>query len=140
MKSGIYRIRNLINEKIYIGSAVDFVVRWRVHLHQLRRGIHHSKYLQNSWNKHGKKKFVFEIIEIIEDKTKLLEREQFYLDTLTPYNSEIGYNICRTAGSTLGIIVSEEARLNISKGRKGKLCGKQNPNYGKRGKNSIWLR
>ena len=31
--------------------------------------------------------------------------------------------------------------MNIEKtslGRKGKLCGKSNPNYGKRGSNSIW--
>jgi group I intron endonuclease len=135
---GIYQIRNLINNKIYIGSAVDINQRWGVHLHQLKNGIHHSSHLQRSWIKNGEQNFILEILEEIDNVNNLLIREQFYFDTIKPWNRFIGYNICKVAGSTLGIKFTDEAKNNISIGRKGKLCGTENPNYGKRGKNSIW--
>ena len=36
MKSGIYKIRNLVNGKIYVGSAVDFDKRKREHFNLLK--------------------------------------------------------------------------------------------------------
>ncbi len=138
MNSGIYQIRNLINDKIYIGSAVDIQSRWYCHTSQLNNNLHHNTHLQKSWNKYGSQSFVFEILESVHDKNDLITREQFYFDKLTPFDIAIGYNICKIAGSSLGRIVTDEHRKNISLGRKGKLCGKDNPNYGKRGTDSIW--
>jgi len=97
MKSGIYKITNLITNQFYIGSAVCFRKRKVEHFSALKRNSHINKHLQNSFNKHGESNFIFEILEIVEDKTKLIEREQHYLDTLKPH-----YNICKTAGNTLG--------------------------------------
>ena len=113
--SGVYQIRNAINDKIYIGSAVNIQKRWREHISALKKNKHHSRYLQRSWNKYGEKNFEFVILEECEPvKETLLEREQFYLDTLS---SE--YNISPTAGSRLGAISSEETCKKISLAKMG---------------------
>jgi len=48
LKSGIYKITNIANNKCYIGSAVNITARFATHRHQLRNEKHHSKYLQRS--------------------------------------------------------------------------------------------
>ena len=84
-KSGIYRIRNLTNNKFYIGSAVNLNKRKNQHFHYLRNNKHHNKPLQNSWNKHGSDVFKFTILcncEIIELKLKGRYERKRYLRTL----------------------------------------------------------
>ena len=68
-KSGIYQIKNLNNGKAYIGSTFCFKIRYKQHLDSLRKGTHHSKYLQASFNKHGSDAFVFEVLEVVEGDT-----------------------------------------------------------------------
>ena len=86
MKIGIYRIRNLINNKVYIGSTKNMKVRWAKHKALLRHNKHQNTHLQSAWNKYGEDAFVFEVIE--ECKTEdLISREQFFIDSLNPdYN------------------------------------------------------
>ena len=112
--SVIYKIRNKINNKIYVGSAINFKNRVKVHKHRLRNNIHHSPRLQNSWNKHGGENFLFEVLEICE-KDNLINREQYYIDLLNPW-----FNICKIAGSSLGVKHTDEAKLNMSKAQIGK--------------------
>lgn len=102
--SGIYQIiSNLKKDRIYIGSAINFYQRKHIHLSQLKNNRHHSKKLQNHFNKYGEKDLEFSILE--ECPTELLiEKEQMYIDTLNPY-----FNISKTAGSTLGLRCSEES-------------------------------
>jgi len=57
----------------------------------------------------------FSIIEIVESKYDLLKREQFYIDLLKPT-----INICKIAGSSLGLKRSDEFKLKISLSKKGK--------------------
>lgn len=102
--SGIYKIEHISTGRIYIGSAVKIIRRWQEHKSELLRGIHGNKRLQNSWNKHGEQAFKLEVVEKCEC-SKLIEREQFYIDTLNPY-----YNIARIAGSTLGYRHTEETK------------------------------
>lgn len=94
----IYCITNKITGKRYIGSALNFYSRKRCHLSYLRRGIHHSPYLQRSWNKYKEENFDFIILEIVENKEDLIPREQWWID-----NSPSQYNACKIAGSSLGI-------------------------------------
>lgn len=47
-KSGIYRIINVINNKFYIGSAINLRKRRNTHFEQLNNNKHHSIYLQIS--------------------------------------------------------------------------------------------
>tara|TARA_Y100000310_G_scaffold230046_1_gene232475 strand:- start:451 stop:654 length:204 start_codon:yes stop_codon:yes gene_type:complete len=41
VQSGIYEIRNSVNDKIYIGSSIDIEQRWYDHKRKLRNGNHH---------------------------------------------------------------------------------------------------
>lgn len=97
LKSGIYEIVNTLNGKRYIGSSQSMKRRWDSHKYNLKYNKHHSKYLQNSWNKYGEDCFKFNILEYCEVE-KLLEREQFYLDTLKPR-----YNCSPTAKNCKGV-------------------------------------
>jgi len=131
---GIYMIINLINKKIYIGSTGrNFKIRECEHFSELKRGIHYSKHLQRSYNIHGKDNFKFIIIEIIEDTSILLEREQYYIDFYKSYKSSNGYNILPVAGSRLGFKagkMSDATKIKLRLAQQGKYCGKNNPMYG----------
>ena len=125
---GVYKIINIINGKIYVGSASSkggFRKRWNEHRSALKNNQHHSKHLQSAWNKYGENSFIFEIIEIVIDVNLILEREQHYLDLLKPE-----YNICKIAGNTLGIKLSDEHKKKISDIAKLRI-GDKNPFYGK---------
>lgn len=104
MKSGIYKIINIITGDIYIGSSINLKERQRRHSKDLRRNQHHAVYLQRAVNKYGISNFKFIIIEYCEQE-QLLIREQHYLDTLLPV-----YNTAKIAGSVLGVKQSEEAK------------------------------
>ena len=63
MKSGIYQILNKLNNKIYVGSAVNLSNRWSTHKCKLKQNKHGSPILQNAWNKYGEDAFKFEVLE-----------------------------------------------------------------------------
>jgi group I intron endonuclease len=113
--SGIYQIRNTLNGKIYVGSAVSIAARWRVHLCQLRSGDHHSVKLQRSWNKHGESAFAFEVLELVPNKLDLISIEQHHLNRTQSFDPKFGYNVSPTAGSSLGTKASDETRRKQSK-------------------------
>jgi group I intron endonuclease len=93
MTSGIYQIKNIINNHIYIGSSKDVSKRIIVHRSSLNRNKHHSQYLQRAWNMYGEDKFEFLIIEECSQDS-LISREQHYLDTFHPE-----YNISKNSTS-----------------------------------------
>lgn len=114
-ESGIYEIVNLVNGKRYVGSACNLKQRKIDHWKLLRRGTHHSRYLQASWNKYGEDAFEFRLIESVAEKERLVEREQHYFDILKPE-----YNIAKKAGSCLGVRHTAEAKAKMSAKHKGK--------------------
>lgn len=82
MKTGIYKIQNLKNGRLYVGSAQDLNERRINHFSMLRNNSHTSIILQRAWNKtEDKSNFKFEILEYCE-KDKLIERENYYLNLL----------------------------------------------------------
>lgn len=111
---GIYAIVHIETGRRYIGSAVSISSRWSKHKSDLRSGSHCNRKLRGSWAKHGENAFRFEVVELVTDRTKLIEREQFWMDTLNPY-----YNLVMVAGSCLGMKMSAEARAKISAANKG---------------------
>lgn len=116
--SGIYAIRNTVNDKFYVGSAVKFSRRKAQHFHLLRNGKHHSIRLQNAWNRYGESNFVFEILECIENILTLVDIEQRWIDDLDSFGLN-GYNATPIAGSRLGSKASEETKKKLSIARKG---------------------
>lgn len=103
----------MINGKIYIGSAVNLNKRKYDHFYDLKKNLHRNKYLQSSYNKHGKDNFKFDYIKNI---SILIEREQYYLDKYFD-NCKKCYNIHPNAKSPLGIKrkkTSKETRLKMA--------------------------
>lgn len=131
-KSGIYRILNIVTDDCYIGSAANFNARWVSHVRQLRRGNHHNIILQRAWNKHGEEFFSFERL-LVCSKSNLLMYEQAVIDGYKPT-----YNICRIAGSQLGLKRSAETIAKLRKshlGRKASDAARLNLSIA--GKNKI---
>lgn len=107
-ESGIYRITNLVNGKIYIGSTTNFDVRFNAHRTALNNeGKNVNLHLASAWKKYGEDNFVFEIIERVQDKNLLIEREQYHMDRTLCYDPKVGYNKRRIAENNFGIKFSE---------------------------------
>lgn len=79
---GIYSIKNVKNNKIYIGSSNNIEKRIKDHFRNLKNNKHSNQYLQNAYNKYGNESFIFEILEVFEDINKydLLKIESDYLN------------------------------------------------------------
>jgi len=85
---GIYIIRNLVNNKIYIGSSVNIKRRFSQHKSTLRHNTHRNKHLQNAWNKYGEINFEFVILEHHSYPEKVLGREDKCIKLYSPeYNN-----------------------------------------------------
>ena len=119
--TGIYQIQSIKNGKIYIGSALNLQKRKSSHLSALKCKKHGNPHLQKHNNKYGITDLQFSVLEFCV-KEKLIEREQFYIDTLQPV-----FNIRKIADSSLGIKASEEAKRKMSKAK----MGRNHPLFGK---------
>lgn len=89
--TGIYCIRNILNNKRYIGRALSLNKRKIQHFNDLLKGIHANIHLQNSYNKYGSDNFIFETIEIVKDIKEIANREQYWITYY--YNTSCVYNI-----------------------------------------------
>ena len=120
---GVYKIINIVNSKVYIGSSVNYTRRKNRHFNELKINKHHSPHLQRAYNKYGKENFKMELIEELifpEDydkilvKEHLLNREQYYKDLYQSYKREFGYDVLEKADSNLGLKYSKEVRDKMS--------------------------
>ena len=105
--SGIYKIKFEGSDNFYIGSSHNIGRRRLSHRSNLRISKHYNAYLSNVYNKYGEDKCFVEIMALC-DKAELIEKEQFFIDTLKPK-----YNMAKSAagGSTIGL--TDEQILNI---------------------------
>lgn len=108
MKTGIYKIGNIFNEDIYIGSALHFNKRRLCHWSNLRLNKHSNRKLQNSVNKYGLENFYFKPLVTCPPEYRI-KLEQWFLDNLNPY-----YNILKVADSREGLPVSKKTRKKLS--------------------------
>lgn len=148
---GIYCIRNLINNKCYIGQSQDIMHRWNKEKSVLSgENVAWNAHLQNAWKKYGKENFTFSILEEcqIED---LDDKEIFWIAHFDSFNN--GYNNTIGGSGARGMVawnkgakLSDEYRLKLSEAHKNlqhtedqkkkiseKLSGENNPHYGKVG-------
>jgi len=124
-KSGIYFILNIVNQHLYIGSAITNRINVRFRNHLINQTG--SKLVCKAVREYELHNFIFGIIEYFPGFVKkenldknhilLLERETYYINKLTPE-----YNILLISNSTLGYKHTEKTkqlmRDNYSEERK----------------------
>jgi len=77
----IYKITNIINEKIYVGKSKNPKVRWRQHKsHSKKRNTK----LYYAMRKYGIENFIFEVLEEC-DENIINDKEIYYISSLNPY-------------------------------------------------------
>lgn len=116
-QAGIYHWINKETGESYVGSAVNLKKRFATYYSQCRieEVLSRSKsHILSAIQKYGYSNFRLEILEYC-DPDDLIKREQFYIDSIKPE-----YNILLVAGSSLGVIPSEETKMKISKALKGR--------------------
>lgn len=82
----IYQITNTVNGKFYIGSTKNISKRMSTHFRQLKKGTHHSIYLQRSFDKYGIDAFEYCVIEECPDNILLSREEEILTEINPPYN------------------------------------------------------
>lgn len=113
LKTGVYKITNVISGKIYIGStSVSFKTRWAMHKIHLNLGIHPNKHLQSSWKKHGSQVFKFEIV-LICSPSDCIKKEQKILEEYRKKYTLFNIQMIPGRGN-LGGKLSEAAKKRIS--------------------------
>jgi len=96
---GVFQIRNLVSEKILVGSALNLTGVLNRHRFELQAGSHRNRALQQDWNELGADKFAFEILDEIslrddpndDCRADLTFLESLWLERLQPWD-ERGYN------------------------------------------------
>ena len=82
-KSKIYRIKNTINDKVYIGSTCNYLsLRKAIHKHHSRMYPHRKLY--SFINEIGFNNCIFEIVELFpcENNQQLREREEYHMNQI----------------------------------------------------------
>jgi len=123
MKSGIYIITNVIDNKVYIGRSKNWKNRLNQHKSELRNNKHGNRHLQNAFNLYKEISFTFELLEEYEEEF-LCSMENWWCNMLDAHNKNRGYNIDAT--SPFGKISnSKETREKIGVKTRGRKASKQ---------------
>lgn len=112
----IYQIAIAGGSRTYVGSARRFAYRKACHLWMLRESKHHCIGLTRAIAKYGTEAISWNILETVEDDTKLLEREQAWLDR---FDGRL-YNASSQASSVLGLKKTAEQKERSAKFHRGR--------------------
>lgn len=85
---GIYMIKNIITQDIYIGRTVNFTIRRTQHKNLCKRAK--TGFLYENMKLYKPKNFVFSVLEKVEDFSLLDEKEEFWFEKLNPYYNVLG--------------------------------------------------
>lgn len=93
-KMGIYKITNTTNDRIYIGQSTNIGDRWKQHIKRgtgAEKGTMVGEKLYKAMFEDGIWNFSFEILEIVEDKDNLNDKEKYWINYFS--TKEFGYNM-----------------------------------------------
>ncbi len=96
---GIYQVKNLVNNKILIGSSKNLPGRINRFKFGLKYGTESNKELNEDYKKYGEENFSFDVIDELKPKDDpvydytedLKVLEEMWIEKLQPFN-ERGYN------------------------------------------------
>ena len=116
----VYCIENYITKKVYIGQTKIIRRRINEHLRLLKSNTHYNKVLQEDWNAHLEKSFIFTILEKnVNTYDEACDLEKYYIKLSDSTNSKFGYN--QTTGGTDGTFFNDTMRQAMSKRMKGSI-------------------
>ena len=115
---GIYKIRNLLNGKIYIGQSLDISSRLSRHKTASAKGYKHPLY--DSIRCYGIENFEFIVLEWINNVTLLDGRELYWINHYKSNDPNYGYNLRMDCKTNRGMKRSEVSRQKMSDSHKGK--------------------
>lgn len=129
MTCGIYAIRNLTTNKVYVGKSINIEIRFAGHKSMLRSEVRSrdcNRYLYNAFKKYGENDFVFEILEEVINPTEdeLTDLELSWMIKLKSTDKSFGYNL--RMDSSTKCFVHDDTKKLISENN----TGEKNPNYG----------
>ena len=118
-KSGIYVIKNKINNKVYVGKAINIYRRIKAHITALNtKNKDENRHLINSWHKYGRDNFTYFVVEYINNEnieelnTLLYDRELYWIEQMNSLDRKFGYNLrCDSDGKCF---VSDETKEIMS--------------------------
>jgi len=99
-KVGVFQIKNIVTQKIFIGSSIDLDASWNRIKMELKFGSYPILDLQNDWKNYGEENFVYEILtEIKQEDDGLIHNyrkeakqlEEMFIDELQPFEDR-GYH------------------------------------------------
>lgn len=76
---GIYKIRNKINGKIYIGQSIKIEERWKSHILNSRQEkiTDSSQVIHKAINKYGVENFEFSILEECDEAARVMNLTKY---------------------------------------------------------------
>ena len=115
--TGIYKITNLVNNKVYIGQSKRCDKRKYDHFRNLKNNKHCNDHLQKSYNKYGKENFKFEVIEKCKVES-LVEKETYWINYYNSLDSNYGYNLIEVRGRRkyMSKLLKEKHQQKINNG------------------------
>lgn len=89
----IYKITNLINNKVYIGQTIRNInIRFKDHI-KYANNKKCSMPIALAIKKYGKENFICEIIHYCNSQEELNEKESYFINLYNSTNNKIGYNL-----------------------------------------------
>lgn len=129
MTIGIYSIRNLINNKRYIGKSINIEKRYLQHLYLLKKDFCSkdcNRHLYRAVKKYGIDNFELEILETFEipNENIMKDSELKWMDIFLTCDRKYGYNLRRDSSTKTEVSNETRELLSLS------MRGDKNPNYG----------
>jgi group I intron endonuclease len=87
----VYSILNTIENKVYVGSTIDYQLRIRSHLYNLRAGTHYNVRLQQDYIRLGECAFTFKYITPVTIDNKN-EKERNFIKSLNAFYNKNNNN------------------------------------------------
>lgn len=148
----IYCVRNIINEKKYVGKTVQSLEdRWKAHVSLAYSERGWNIYFYNAIRKYKPKSFELSILETVSDESLLNDAERKWIAELKTTDHLLGYNSTQggegfasgdlnpnrlrpkrgSENHSYGVPVPPEVREKISKTLTGMFVGEKNPFFGR---------
>lgn len=113
-RCGIYCIKNIVNNKVYIGKSINIYRRINEHISMLNtKRKDENIHLTNAWHKYGSSSFEYYVVEYLEiNEIKVAERELYWIKQFKALDKETGYNLRSDSDSKM--IVHSNTSIKIS--------------------------